>query len=251
MSEKTNVNDIANDNMPEVLPPEENSNPAPRKASSIPPETVPGFSSKDSWDLMAVQAATLSRSSIIPTEFRNKPENCIIALNMANRLGADPLMVMQNLYIVSGKPGWSSQFLISTFNTCGRFTALRYEFSGEAGSDDYGCLAYSTEKESGEVLKGSMVTIGIAKAEGWYTKNGSKWPNMPQQMLMYRAASWFVRAYAPEISMGLQTVEELNDTTDMTPNAAGVYEAVETPQGTGNEKLRNAMSESGALDFDR
>lgn len=229
----------------EVIPVEENK---PRKASDIPAVTIPGFGSKDSWDLMAVQSATLSRSTIIPKDFQNKPENCIIALNMANRLGADPLMVMQNLYIVSGKPGWSSQFLISTFNTCGRFTAIRYSFSGEG--DKWGCEAYSTEKSTGEVLTGSKVTIAIAKSEGWYSKSGSKWQTMPQQMLMYRAASWFVRAYAPEISMGLQTVEEIVDAIDLVPDDSGAFGASNEPiQGKGTERLKNALGGEG-LDFD-
>jgi hypothetical protein len=130
---------------------------------------------------------------------------------MAARLGADPLMVMQNLYIVHSNPSWSSQFLIATFNKSGKFSALRYEFSGKENSDEWGCRAWAIEKDSKEKLLGSVVTIALAKKEGWYGKSGSKWVTMPQQMLMYRAASWFVRAYAPEIAMGLHTVEEIQD----------------------------------------
>jgi hypothetical protein len=54
----------------------------------------------------------------------------------------------------------------------------------------------------------------MAKAEGWYAKNGSKWQTMPEQMLRYRAASFFVRAYAPELSLGLATREEIEDSID-------------------------------------
>ena len=228
MSDQPNTTEI--EIMPEEQPQEQ-----PRKASLIPANTTPGFGTKASWDLVAVQSAALSRSTIIPKEFQGRPENCVIALNMANRLGADPLMVMQNLYIVSGKPGWSSQFLISTFNTCGRFSAIRYEFSGIPGTDERGCKAWAIESLTGEKLTGSEVTIGIAKAEGWYGKNGSKWQTMPEQMLMYRAASWFVRAYAPEISMGLQTVEELRDTVDMEEGENGSFTV--SPNQKGNDKF--------------
>src|SRR5690606_22306068 len=139
----------------------------------------------------------------------------VIALNMANRLQADPLMVMQNLYIVHGRPAWSAQFLISCFNTCGRFTALRYEWVGEPGTDSWGCRAWAIEKATGEKLVGSTVTIGLAKKEGWYQKNGSKWQTMPQQLLMYRAAAWFIRAYAREIAIGMHTGEELAGRADI------------------------------------
>lgn len=174
-------------------------------------EVLPGFNSKQSFELAQRAAGLLSKSSLVPKEYRGDLSNCVIALNMAARLGADPLMVMQNLYIVNGRPGWSSQFLISTFNTSGRFTSLRYEWVGKADTDEWGCRAWAIEKSTEQKLKGSLVTIAMAKKEGWYSKSGSKWKTMPQQMLMYRAASWFIRAYAPELAMGMYTEDEIVD----------------------------------------
>lgn len=189
-------------------------------------EIVPGFTSLQGFELAQRAAKLLSQSSLVPKEYQNNLPNCVIALNMAARMNADPLMVMQNLYIVNGKPGWSSQFLISTFNTSGRFTALRYEWVGEEGQDNWGCRAWAIEKTTGEKLVGSTVTIGIAKKEGWYEKNGSKWKTMPQQMLMYRAASWFIRAYAPELAMGMQTAEELQDIVELEPEDYRISEEI-------------------------
>ena len=168
---------------------------------------------------LAQRAAKLMASSgLVPKEYQNNLANCVIALNMAHRIGADPLLVMQNLVAIHGKPTWSSQFLIATVNTCGRFSSLRYEFFGEKGSDDWGCRAWAIEKSTGEKLIGTDVTIAIAKKEGWFGKNGSKWQSIPQQMLMYRAGAWWTRAYAPELSMGLHTAEEAYDIIDVTPN---------------------------------
>lgn len=166
---------------------------------------------KDGVESMSALASKLAASDIIPQAFQKKPANVLIALDMANRLNASPMMVMQNMYVVYGNPGWSSKFLISTFNMCGRFSPLRYEFFGKPGSDDYGCRAYASELSTGEKLTGPEVTIGMAKKEGWYGKNGSKWQTMPQLMLTYRAAAFFIRTCAPEISMGLPTSEELVD----------------------------------------
>jgi hypothetical protein len=177
-------------------------------------DIIPGFGSLQSFELAQRTANLLAKSSLVPKEYQGNIPNCVIALNMANRMNADPLMVMQNLYIVYGRPGWSSLFLISTFNTSGRFSALRYEWTGKPGTDSYGCKAWAVEKATGEKLEGSIVTIGMAKQEGWYDKNGSKWKTMPQQMLMYRAASWFVRAYAPELAMGMHTEYEIMDAHD-------------------------------------
>lgn len=185
---------------------------------------IPGFGSLESFELAQRAATLLAKSSLVPKEYRGDLPNCVIALNMASRMDADPLMVMQNLYIVHGRPSWSSQFLISTFNTSGKFSALRYDWVGEEGKDSWGCRAWATEKSTGEKLLGSTITIGLAKKEGWYQKNGSKWQTMPQQMLMYRAAAWFIRAYAPELAMGMHTEEEI---IDITPDQYEVVTEVE------------------------
>jgi hypothetical protein len=137
--------------------------------------------------------------------------NCVIALDLANRMSVNPLMVMQNLYNVHGNPGWSSKFLIARLNGCGKFSPLRYKYDGEPNTDDWSCRAYAIDKATGDELRGAAVSIGMAKKEGWYSKSGSKWQTMPELMLQYRSAAFFQRAYAPEISMGLITAEEYTD----------------------------------------
>ena len=178
------------------------------------PDGIIGFGTSQGFQMMQRVAKALSMSTLVPKQYQQNIPNCIVALNMANRIGADPLMVMQNLYVVHGNPSWSSQFLIATFNSCGRFSSIRYQWVGTKGNDDWGCYASAVELSSGEVLQGAVVTMDLAKKEGWVDKSGSKWKTMPQQMLMYRSAAWFVRAYAPELAMGLHTVEEHSDMQD-------------------------------------
>lgn len=185
------------------------------------PAVQMGFGSLQSFELMQRGAKLLTSSDLVPQQFRGNLANCVIALNMANRIGADPLMVMQNLYVVHGSPSWSSKFLIATINTCGRFSALRYEWRGEPGTDNYGCRAWAIEKATGERLDGIWVDWKMVKAEGWSSKNGSKWKTMPDQMFVYRAAAFWQRAYAPELGMGLQTAEEMHDVIDI--NEDGSY----------------------------
>ena len=208
------------------------------------PETSPaiavGFDTVAGFEALQRMAKMFAKSPITPDQFR-KPYvnekgqakgcgtedeavgNCTIAMDMAIRMRANPLMVMQNIYVVHGRPAWSAQFLIATLNQCGRFTSIRYEFQGGEGKDEWGCRAVATELATGEKLTGPLITIGLAKKEGWYGKNGSKWQSMPELMLRYRAASWFVRAYAPEIAMGLKTAEEVQDTYDLEPAEDGTY----------------------------
>lgn len=158
-------------------------------------------------------AKLFASSNLVPETFRGKENipNCVIALEMAHRMGANPMAVMQNLYIVHGRPGWSAQFIVACLNQCGKFTPLRFKIEGEG--DNRTCIAWAKElADGGEVLEGPPVSIGMAKAEGWHGKNGSKWKTMPDLMLRYRAATFFGRLYAPDLLMGMQTAEELKDT---------------------------------------
>lgn len=152
-------------------------------------------------------------SDIVPEMYRGKDKigNCVIALEMAQRMNCNPIMIMQNIYVVHGKPAWSSQFLIACVNGCGRFSPLRYEMSGDENQDNRTCKAWAYDKENQERLYGPSVSIGMAKAEGWYQKNGSKWKTMPELMLRYRSATLFARLYAPELTMGMMTREEVED----------------------------------------
>lgn len=182
-----------------------------------------GLTDSQSFELAQRVAKCFAASTLVPREYQGNLPNCVIALNMAARMSADPMMIMQNLVVIHGRPSWSAQFLIATFNKCGRFSSIRYDFTGVEGRDDWGCRATATELSTGEFLVGPLVTIALAKKEGWFQKAGSKWQTMPEQMLRYRAAAWFVRTIAPEIAMGLQTAEEVRDVYDAAPDKNGTY----------------------------
>ena len=201
-----------------------------------------GFQSAEGFALLQRMATMFSSSSLVPKQFQGRDNlgNCVIALNMAQRLGADPLMTMQNLYVVYGNPGWSSKFLIAMFNQCGRYESIHYDETGKKGTDTQGIIAWAKEKSTGEVIKGPEVTIKIAKDEGWFDKNGSKWQSMPDQMLRYRAAAWFIRTTAPELSMGLQTTDEI---IDVTPEPVVEKPINEIHQNANTEELTPALAE--------
>jgi len=184
-------------------------------------------------------AKMLASSSLIPKEYQGNIQNTMIALEMANRIGTSPLMVMQNLYIVHGKPSWSSTFIIAALNSSKKFSPVRFEMGGDG--EEYGCYAWAYDADNKEKLMGPKITMKMAKAEGWIDKNGSKWKTMPELMLRYRAAAFFGRLYAPEIMMGMQTFEEV---IDITP----IVEEITIEQL--NALLESAMPELTKSEFD-
>ena len=214
------------------------------QGTQVQPANAPqlSFWSADGFALIQRMAKMFSSSTLVPAQYQGADNlsNCVVALNMAKRMDADPLMVMQNLYVVYGNPSWSSKFLIAMFNQCGRYTSIKYRETGKKGADSQGVIAYTTEKATGEVIEGPEVTIGIAKAEGWFGKNGSKWKTMPDQMLRYRAAAWMIRTTAPELSMGLQTQEEI---IDITPAADPIEQARNEIYSKANQETFEAVPE--------
>jgi hypothetical protein len=150
-------------------------------------------------------AKLLSSSDLVPNQYKGNIANTMVALEMAHRMNASPLMVMQNLHIIHGRPSWGSSFIIASLNSCGRFGTLRFE------STPTSCKAVTMDKQSGAILEGPTVTMEMAKLEGWLDKPGSKWKTMPELMLKYRAAAFFGRLYAPEIMMGLYSADEIQD----------------------------------------
>jgi hypothetical protein len=236
------------------------------------------FSSAASFEAAQRMATALSKSTLVPKEYQGNMPNALIALEMSGRIGASPLMVMQNLYIVHGKPSWSSKFVIAAINTCGKFKPLRFHFSGTPGEDDRQCIAWTIEKnvdfpqdqvlaliesrrqqgiklsvyeatkELGvPVLEGPAISIAIAKKEGWYQKNGSKWQSIPELMLHYRSASFFGGLYASEVLMGMQTAEEVEDyigpdhAKNITPSAVKNADLVERFTNDSAEKAAEVI----------
>jgi hypothetical protein len=175
-----------------------------------------------SFELAQRQAKALSASDLVPQQYKGNVANTLVALEIANRIGASPLMVMQNLNIIHGRPSWGSSFIIAAINGSGKFTALRF-----VGDLSKGIKAVCQEKATGELLEGPTVTMEMAKAEGWLDKAGSKWKTMPELMMRYRAAAFFGRLYAPEITMGMHSTEEVVDIQHEEPKAvAAINEAI-------------------------
>lgn len=287
---------------------EPQNNPEPQSLRSLqsrgPAEThlptiTPGFGSLQAYELMQRQAKLLAASTLVPEQYRmvivkydykgneksrvenpNGLANCVLALNMALRMNADPIMVMQNLYLVEGKPSWSSQWVIAQINNCGRFEPLRFDMrvigkktvkyeytewennekrrkARDIEIEDIECTAWTVRKgviiphgvnsiaEALEaklpILKGPKVSVEIAVKEGWYSKTGSKWQTMPELMLHYRSGAFFGRLYAPELLMGIPSQDELEDQRTPTILAAGDDGTYAPAESTVTE-LRRATS---------
>lgn len=173
-------------------------------------KSVSIFSDKNLFEEAQRVAMMLTQSSLVPLAYQKNVPNAMIALEMSNRIGISPFMVMQNMDIIHGKPSWSSSFVIAVLNSCGRFEPLKFRQVGTENTDSYGYVAYTKDKDGNDLVS-PAVTWDMVRKENWLNKSGSKWKTMPELMFQYRAASFFGRLYASDILKGMQSVEESQD----------------------------------------
>lgn len=213
------------------------------------------FGNADAFDHAQRVCKVLTASNIVPKQYQGNMPNALVAYEIAVRTGKSVFMVMQNLDIIQGSPSWSSKYVISAINSCGRFTPLKFEYENRGEKivnytisvgtypnktkqdkqikvHDIACYAYAYDGD-GKLIKGPIVSIEMAVKEGWYTKSDSKWQTMPEMMLSYRAAKFFGNLHIPDVLMGMMTSDELEDISQ---------------SGTAQSRSTHAENSSSAID---
>jgi len=165
------------------------------------------------FNLMQREAKIFAYSPLIPEHLRKGGEqqaiaNCYIALKLAKTMGEDPLVVLQNIHIVSGKAGFSAQYMIARANASGVFAGRIDWRIDKSNPQNLSVTAFATLKDTGQEVSVTC-DMAMAQAEQW-TKN-PKYKSMPEVMLRYRSATFLVRFYAPDVMLGYQTAEEVQD----------------------------------------
>ena len=178
------------------------------------------YASVSNFEVAQNMAKQLAASKIIPDSYQNNPANCMVALEMASRMQASPLAVMQNCDVIQGRPNFRSTFMIAIINSSHKFnTDLRFDITGEG--DARTCVAWVIDVTN-KRLEGPPISIGTAKKEGWYGRKGSKWPTLPDLMLRYRSAAFFARLYAADLVLGMHTTDEAEDIESIETTATHV-----------------------------
>lgn len=172
-------------------------------------EIKPSMSFLDTYQQNWNMAVQLSKSSIIPDNYKGHPENVMIALELAQNMNLTPFLVMQNLGIIKGKTSWSGSFCKFLIERTGKYKNLELNYIGNKQDDSYGCYLSAIRISDGKQINGPEVTMATAKAEGW-TSN-KKWSTLKDLMLAYRCQSFFARIYCPEALNGIYTTEEIED----------------------------------------
>lgn len=217
-------------------------------------------------------AEMLSRTAFVPKAFQGKPEDCLVALDMAGRLELNPLAVFPDIYVIDGRSSFSSKFLIALVNRSGRFSRIQFDCGTDGtaevtyGAWEYGsktpkktrvvvpnvyAVASFSDLTTGERYESPRVDMAFADRNGWVEKPGSKWQTMPEIMTRYRAASILIKSVCPEIVMGLEFADDLLDAREDVPARQVVLEPKPLPDARDDkvvERLESCIRKAADAD---
>ena len=225
------------------------------------------------FGILQRKAAAFANSTLVPEHMRESIGNCTVALLLAEEMRENPLVVMQNMHLIKGRPGWMTQYMISRANRSGKFQGpIRWNVINQ-GTEDLAVFAYADLRDvhGDPRVESPAISLKDAIAAGWTTyrdkltkkiETHDRWntPAMQEQMLRWRSAAWLIRLYVPEVMFGLPTVDELQDISrdevDITPPPApdrGQFETrrptvtdVEEPQEQEEQGDDRGQADGGA-----
>lgn len=163
-----------------------------------------------SWDLVPTSqgdamelAKIIADSDFAPKDYRGKPANVLIAVQLGLDIGLKPLQAIQNIAIVNGRPTVFGDAALALVLASGLVESLK-EWTDDKGT------AHCTIKRRGLEPVERTFSVEQSKTAGLAGKVGP-WTQYPDRMRQMRARGFALRDAAPDLLMGLLITEEAQD----------------------------------------
>ena len=201
--------------------------------------------SEASWfDVTMRQAHVLAASGLVPEQYRDKPDDIVVAAMFGRDLGWSPTMALQHVHVVKGKPALSAQSMLALVRGAG------HSVQGDTSIE--GATVTGTRHDSGDT---QTITFGPEdqKRAGLYTE---VWRKYPAAMFWARAVSQLCRTLFPDVLMGVSyTPDELRDIGPIDAPSVEVTSRPTSPAAPARaestkERRDYLRSEIGRLDGD-
>lgn len=152
-------------------------------------------------------AELIAKSDLAPKDYKGKPENVLIAVQMGLELGLSPMQAIQNIAVINGKPGLYGDAVLAVVRGSGQLEAIVEAVDGP----DNDWVATCTVKRRGQA---TPTTRAFSMADAKRAKLAGKegpWTQYPKRMLQMRARSYALRDTFADILRGINVAEELGD----------------------------------------
>ena len=160
------------------------------------------FSSSTNFEQAMYIAKIISRSDLAPKDFKNKPENCLVAIEMGKDLGLKPMQAIQNIAVINGRPCIWGDAALAVLQSHPDF-----EFIDESVENG---VATCKIKRKGNPVVIRTFSESDAKKAGLFGKSGP-WTNYPKRMLQLRARGFAARDSFADALKGINFREEVED----------------------------------------
>lgn len=152
-------------------------------------------------------AEMLAASDMVPKDFKGKPGNVLIALQLGREVGLQWLQAVQNIAVINGRPTVWGDALLAIAKASGTMEDFDERFdAGKGIEDEYAAVCLTKRKgEKREVVR--RFSIKDAKRAGLWGKD-SPWKTHPQRMLQMKARNFCLRDVYPDVLKGL-TIREV------------------------------------------
>ncbi len=153
-------------------------------------------------------AAWIAKSDLAPRDYKDKPQNVLIAMQMGLEVGLSPMQAIQSICVVNGRPTiWGDAMLALVQNHPAFESIDENESTAEKGV----CVV----KRRGMEPQRREFSVEDAKKAGLFGKQGP-WQTAPARMLKLRARAFALRDTFADALRGLQAAEEQRDVVETT-----------------------------------
>lgn len=147
-------------------------------------------------------ATTLAKSSIVPQNFRGKPEDVFAALVLGSELGLSPMQSLNALVIIQGQTTLKAQTMLAIARA--KLPAMQLDIKSDAHS-----VTVTGKRDANDL--GYTTTWDDAKAASFGLLGKDNYKKQKITMFRWRAISEVLRVIAPDVLLGLYAAEEMED----------------------------------------
>lgn len=173
-------------------------------------------------ELITMNKEEIISSVLIPEAFKKSPKDVIIAVDFAKKQGKtigttlvafdyalkfkqSPLTILQAMYEVDGKIGWSADFLLSLLKTLYK----EIDFVWDESLKDNPAVKMTAKDENGK-----MFETEFCYKKNW-AKQNDNWLRIPKTMLKRRAITLFARTNNPELFANCYDSSEVEESKEI------------------------------------
>ena len=190
--------------------------PMPPRAFSLMPSTL--------GEAMEI-GKLIASSDFAPKDYKGKPGNVVIAMQMGADIGLKPMQALQNIAVINGRPSIYGDAALALVYGADLVEDFSESYEGEEGKDSFAAVCVLKRKNVPTPIRRTF-SVADAKAAGLWGKAGP-WTNYWKRMLMWRARGFTLRDGAPDVLLGLILVEEAMDLPVVTDIGAVESSAVD------------------------